>query len=104
MSDTSTTGAPFEVRLPEPALSKGEREYRAFLRLLPGLLATHRGQFVAIHEGRVVDSGPERVEVAYRVQQRLGPVPIHVALVSDEPERVYRSGVIRALKEQGTNA
>ena len=54
MSETLTP--PFEARLTPPELSKGEREYQTFLRLLPQLLGTHRGQYVAIHDGQVVDS------------------------------------------------
>ena len=54
MSDTATQ-ATFEVKLSAPELSKGEREYQAFLRLLPELLPTRGGQFVAIHQGRVVE-------------------------------------------------
>ncbi len=40
----SETIATFDVGLPVPVLSQGKREYRAFLHLLPGLLATHRGR------------------------------------------------------------
>jgi hypothetical protein len=92
----------FEVVLPEPPLSKFERERRAFLRQLPDLLATHRGQYVAIHDEQVVDSGPDQVEVALRVRRRVGNVALYVHLVSDEPEPVYRSGVVRDLGPQGT--
>jgi hypothetical protein len=76
---------PFAVQLPAPALSKGEREYRAFLRLLPGLLATHRGQYVAVHDGQVVDSGPDDVALILRVQARVGYVPLFVGLVTERP-------------------
>lgn len=33
-------------------LRKFERERRAFFRLLPALLGTHRGQYVAVHDER----------------------------------------------------
>lgn len=85
----------FEVHLPDPPqLSKAERERRAFLRLLPELLKTHRGQYVAIHNEQVVDSGPERLELVLRVQARVR-AGIHVGLVADEPEPIYRSGIRR---------
>ncbi len=71
-----------EVHVPPPApLPKGEREYRAFQRLLPGLLATHAGQYVAVHEENVVDAGPDDLELVQRVHERIGYVPIHVGLV-----------------------
>lgn len=86
-----------EVHLPEQPLTKFERERRAFYRLLPALLNTHRGQYVAIHDEQVVDSDSDQVEVALRVLQRVGGVPIFVHLVSREPEQVVRSGLRRAL-------
>lgn len=91
----------FEVILPEPQLSKFDRERRAFYRLLPELLKTHRNQYVAIHEEQVVDSGSDQVEVALRVQKRFGNVALYVHLVSDEPEPVSRSGVVREFVPRG---
>jgi hypothetical protein len=89
MSDTATTPT-FEVHLPEPpAMSKGERERRAFLRLLPGLLEAHPDEYVAIHNEQVVDSGPDDIALVRRVHERVGYVPIHVARVEKQP-RVFR--------------
>ncbi len=73
----------FAVDLPAPELPKGEREYRAFLRLLPELLVTHRGKYVAVHNGQVVDSDTDDVALILRVQAKVGYVPIHVGLVTD---------------------
>ena len=75
------------VELPplQPARTKWEREYQAFLRLLPELLKTHRGQYVAVHEGEVVDSGPDKIALALRAYQTHGYVPIYVGLVTTEP-------------------
>jgi len=84
MSDNATQ-APFEVALPTPELTKGEREYQAFLRLLPALLATHRGRYVAIHEGKVVDADADDIALIRRVHDQVGYVPIHVGLVTDRP-------------------
>jgi hypothetical protein len=90
--------APLDV--PPPPLSKGEREYRAFQRLLPQLLPTYRGKYVAVHEEQVVDSDPDDIALILRVHARYGYVPIHVGLVTDAPAppirvphyRLYRSG------------
>lgn len=76
-----------------PAHSKWEVEYQAFLRLLPQLLTTHRALYVAIHNGQVVDSGDEKLALTLRVLAKVGNVPIHVGLVTEEPEPVFRSGV-----------
>ena len=77
--------------------TKSEREQQAFERLLPELLRTHRGLYVAICEEKVVDAGPIELEVAIRVLGRVGNVTIYVGLVSEEPEPISRSGVVRVL-------
>ncbi len=102
MSGT-TLDAPVEVRLPEPSPNKFEREKRAFERLLPGLRATHAGQYVAIHDEHVVDSGPDQLEVALRVQRRVGSVAIYVHFVA-EVLPTCRSGVIRDLSPRGSSS
>ncbi len=100
MSEPITLPAPV-IELPAPPRTKWEREYQAFRRLLPQLLATHAGRFVAIHEGQVVDSGEDKIELALRVLAKIGNVPIHVGLVTEEPEPVSRSGVRRDLLRSG---
>jgi hypothetical protein len=75
----------FEAHLAPPELSKGEREYPAFHRLLPQLLSTHPGQYVAVHEGQVIDSGTDDIALIQRVHARVGYVPIHVGLVTEQP-------------------
>jgi len=84
MNDT-TTQTTFEVTVPPVNLSKGQREYRSFLRLLPQLLTTHRGQFVAVHEGKVVDTETDDIALVRRVHAQIGYVPIHVGLVTEQP-------------------
>jgi hypothetical protein len=87
MSDPTTYPA---VELPQPPSGgKWEREYRAFLRLLPELLQTHQGKYVAIHEERVVGSGEDKVALALETYKQHGYVPIYVGLVTNPPgERV----------------
>src|SRR3954453_956600 len=96
------TGEPVTLPAPvigqlTPALSKWEREYQAFRRLLPQLLQTHRGQYVAIHEGQVVASGKDKLEGALQVSKRNGNISIHVGLVAEGAESLIRSGVRRVL-------
>ena len=100
----ATLATAIEVRLPDTPPSKFEREKRAFYRLLPGLLATHAGQYVAIHEEDVVDSGPDQLEVALRVQRRIGAVAIYVHLVSEDTRPICRSGLIRDLSQRGASS
>jgi hypothetical protein len=81
MSDTMTLPT-WEAQLPAPILTKGEREYQAFLRMLPELLETHHGQYVAIHDGKVVDSDANDIVLIQRVHAKVGYVPIHVGMVA----------------------
>lgn len=100
MPESITLPAP-AVHLPAPPRSKWEREYQAFRRLLPQLLSTHRGRYVAIHEGQVVDSGDDKLALALRVLGKTGNVAIHVGLVTEVPDAVCRSGVRRDLRYTG---
>jgi len=67
-----------------------EAEKRAFQKLLPALLPTHRGKFVAIHRGEVVESGDVEVAVGEAAYRSLGYVPIYVDLVTDQPRSPAR--------------
>ena len=66
----------------------------AFQRLLPSLLETYRGQYVAIHDQQVVDSGTDAAELAARVVRRV-KADIYVGFVSEVPEPVCRLGGAR---------
>ena len=93
---------PIEISLPPPSLTKFERERAAFERLLPSLLNTYRGQYVAIHNGQVAGQGSNRLDVALRVLKQVGSVDIYVGLVSEQPEAPCRSGVRRTLGQVET--
>jgi hypothetical protein len=75
---------------------RGEQE--SFRRQLPDLLKTHRGQYVAIHEGRVLESGADKLEVAGRAYARCGYVPVYVGLVTDQPIPASRMPSPRVLQ------
>ena len=97
MPDTETLPAP--VLEPLPPLDKWERERLAFRRLLPELLPTYRGRYVAIHEGQVVDSDEALIPLAMRVYNRHGYVPIYMDLVTDQPRQPERIPHCRAVPE-----
>ncbi len=66
-----------------------EDERAAFYRLKDRLLDRYKGQYVAILDGQVVDSGTDPVELVMRVYRQFGyDVPVYVGLVSEEPEIV----------------
>jgi Family of unknown function (DUF5678) len=87
MNSMETLPAPV---LPSPPEDKFRSEQRAFQELLPELLRTHRDQYVAIHEGRLVESGANQIEVAERAYARFGYIPILVTLVTNQPRPVVR--------------
>jgi hypothetical protein len=96
MSSVEIQSAP---DLPCPPEDKWRREQRAFLRLLPELLNSHRGQYVAIHGERLVEFGDDKLAVARRAYSRFGHVPIFVSLVAEghhAPLRIPSPRVVRA--------
>jgi hypothetical protein len=100
MSETVTLPAP-AVDFPPAPRNKWERECQAFHRLLPQLLPTHRGEYVAVHNEQVVDRGGDKLDVALRVLAKVGNVSIHVGQVTDEPEPIAHSGLRRELPAGG---
>ena len=78
----------FPPPVPEDATLR--REHEALLQMWPELLQTHYGQYVAIHDGQVVESGPDKFAVARNAYKRYGYIPIYVHLVTDQPQPVER--------------
>src|SRR4051794_22926589 len=94
----SKMGAIETVVLPAPfssgaSGSKYDREYAAFRRMLPALMQTYVGQYVAIHEERVIASGAHRLTVVNEALAKAGNVAIHVGLVGPEFSPTSHSGV-----------
>jgi hypothetical protein len=87
--ETVTLPAP-EIMIPPSHENKWQREFEAFQRLRPDLLRTHLGQYVVIHSGQVVDSGPDDLALALRFFADHGKVAVHIGLVTVEPETPVR--------------
>jgi hypothetical protein len=62
-----------------------EKERAAFHRLKPQLLQTHKGLYVAIHGGQVIDTDANNLALAQRAMSKLGGKPFYLQLVSEEP-------------------
>jgi PHD/YefM family antitoxin component YafN of YafNO toxin-antitoxin module len=62
-----------------------EKERAAFHRLKPQLLQTHKGLYVAIHGGQVVDTDADNLALAQRAMSKLKGKPFYLQLVSEEP-------------------
>lgn len=68
-------------------------EMEAFDRQRAALLARHKGQYVAMYGGQVVDHDPNLRALHLRVFERFGHAPVLLRQVLEEPEReiVFRS-------------
>jgi len=95
MSNLVTFDPP--VLTPAVIQTKWQREYAAFQKLLPSLLQTHRGQYVAIHNEQMLDSGDNEIALIERVFAKVGNVPIHVGLVT-ETSPIHRVPHFRVLE------
>ena len=81
-----------------PTHPKLAREHDAFLTLLPELLTTHRGRYVAIHDGKVIGVGDSSVAVLTAAEKtHPGAVPL-VQLVTVQPPRPERLPSLRGVR------
>ncbi len=62
-----------------------ERNRAAFQRLLPELLKTHRGQWVAIVNEQLVQFGPDFKSVIVPVRERFGQQSVYVHEIVETP-------------------
>ena len=100
MSQTLTMPAP--AITPVAASGKWQREYDAFLRLMPQLLTSHAGRYVAIHEGQVVAAGSDDVALALQFFAQHGNVPVHIGLVTQDQPPAARIPHYREVPPRGT--
>lgn len=87
--------------LPVAPVTKFDRERAAFYRLLPELLKTHQGKYVAIHEEKVFDSDADDLVLMMRVLPRVGSVEIYLELVTAEPRKPIRIPHYREIRLSG---
>ena len=74
-----------EIPMQNQALAALEKERAAFVRLKNQLLRTHRGKFVAILNGEVVDVDEDDRILTRRVYAEYGYVPIYIDRVVEKP-------------------
>ncbi len=73
-----------DVTLRDQALSALDKERAAFLDLKDELLRTHRGAFVAVLDGQVIDVDKDDRALIRRVYAEHGYVPIYVDRVAEK--------------------
>jgi hypothetical protein len=102
MPESDIVAAPQIQPRNAPKDEKWRQEYVAFLRLLPELLKTHRGRYVAVHNSSVVATADTFTDAALEAYRRVGYVPLHVGLVSDVPSSPVRLPSSRAGLQVGS--
>ncbi len=65
---------------------KIDRERRYYEAHHTVLVQTYLGQYVAVHDEAVVGSGPDGHELAHRMRQKYGRIPIAIIRVEETPE------------------
>ena len=83
------------------ANGKWQREYDAFLRLRPQLLEKFPGEYVVIHDGQVLASGRDDIQLALQFFASHGNVPVHIGLVTAGPVPAARIPHYRELNPRG---
>lgn len=64
-------------------------ETDAWYRLPTAERERYTGAFVAVYQGQVIDSDPDRLTLYYRVRARLGRRPVLITAGGDYPLPVY---------------
>jgi hypothetical protein len=75
-------------------------ECKLFDQQKPELLTRYPSEYIAMHQGQVIDHGPDLGELHLRVFAQLGHTPVLLKRVTNEPERaiIIRSPRLERLK------
>jgi len=75
-------------------------EVEAYRRKHPRLRAKYLGEYIAMHNGRVVDHDQDASALYRRIRKRFGQTPVLIRLVEEVPERVlvFRSPRLEPVK------
>lgn len=79
---------------------KVEKEQAAFERIRPGLLKKYRGQYVAVHNGEVVEHAPDLSTLTKKIFARFGHTPMLRIRVTDEPLPDIRTHGLRLVRDE----
>lgn len=71
-----------------PDRARMEQEQAAYERMRESLLATHEGQYVAIHGGELVDADADLMTLVGRINADYPDQVVHIRLVRRGPEPV----------------
>ena len=82
------------------AEEKIRAEQKEFNEQKESLLVKYKGEYVAVHNGEVIDHDPSIGELHRRVHKSLGRIPVLLKKVTDEPDRVlvFRSPKLQRIQ------
>lgn len=66
------------------------QEQAAYQTMLPQLLDEYKNEFVAIHQGQVVDHDKDKIDLVIRLDESHPDAIVLVRQVTEEPEKVLR--------------
>ena len=66
-----------------------QHESDAFRRMHADLLARYPNEYVAIHQGQLVDHGADQLALLARIEDRFPDVPVLIRQVLPEPDEIF---------------
>jgi hypothetical protein len=75
-----------------------EREQEAFKAMLPELLKKYESQYVAVHNGQVVDHDTDKINLVTRIEQSLPNEVVLIKQVTSKPDRIIHMRSPRFIK------
>ncbi len=81
-------------------------ETKTFWAMYPQLLDRYPGQYIAVHEGKIVDTGPDLGTLYQRVRERYGDTPVLLTQVLPDSTRelMFRSPRLEPMATVGVHA
>jgi len=73
----------------QPFQTAFEHEQRSFIRMLPDLLKTLSGQYVAVHGGEMIDQDSNEIKLAERIESKYHSEFVLIRKVSKEQTADY---------------
>jgi hypothetical protein len=92
--DAALTIEPCEKARENPRYAPWLREKAAFDRLEQQLASSHRGKWIAVHKGKVIDEDSNEDTLFVRVSKKLGNAPFFIGRVDVAPEVADMPGFV----------
>ena len=84
---TQVVEAAIQAYLDQLEQEKIHEETEAFWAMQAELASKYAGEYVALHQGQVVDHDLDVIRLEQRVAERFGETPLLIAPVTDAPRR-----------------